>query len=79
MSGDLKNPSKAIPKGTLSGLALTFVTYALVVISMAASITRKSFYNNVNIIQEVRYFLFLFDFLKEKLTTYLIRPTCPAL
>lgn len=53
MSGDLKNPSKAIPKGTLSGLALTFVTYALVVIAMAASITRNSFYNNVNIIQEV--------------------------
>lgn len=53
MSGDLKNPSKAIPKGTLAGLALTFVTYALVVIAMAASITRKSFYKNVNIIQEV--------------------------
>ncbi|KAK5693191.1 hypothetical protein LTS12_028692, partial [Elasticomyces elasticus] len=52
MSGDLKNPSKAIPKGTLAGLALTFVTYALVVIAMAASITRKSFYKNVNIIQE---------------------------
>ncbi|KAL1858452.1 hypothetical protein Plec18170_002650 [Paecilomyces lecythidis] len=51
MSGDLKNPSKSIPKGTLSGLALTFVTYTLVIVSMAASITRQSFYNNVNIIQ----------------------------
>ena len=54
MSGDLKNPSKAIPKGTLSGLALTFVTYTLVVVAMAASITRVSFYNNLNVIQAVR-------------------------
>lgn len=54
MSGDLKNPSKAIPKGTLSGLALTFVTYTLVVVAMAASITRASFYNNLNVIQAVR-------------------------
>ncbi|OJJ41070.1 hypothetical protein ASPWEDRAFT_34547 [Aspergillus wentii DTO 134E9] len=53
MSGDLKNPSKSIPKGTLSGLALTFVTYTLVVLSMAASITRESFYNNTNVIEVV--------------------------
>lgn len=53
MSGDLKNPSKSIPKGTLSGLALTFITYALVILAMAASITRESFYNNVNVIQVV--------------------------
>ncbi|KAJ5309027.1 hypothetical protein N7508_004406 [Penicillium antarcticum] len=53
MSGDLKNPSKAIPKGTLSGLALTFITYALVILAMAASVTRESFYNNVNVIQVV--------------------------
>ncbi|KAJ5329197.1 hypothetical protein N7452_009587 [Penicillium brevicompactum] len=53
MSGDLKNPSKAIPKGTLSGLALTFVSYGLVILAMAASVTRESFYNNVNVIQIV--------------------------
>lgn len=40
MSGDLKHPSKAIPKGTLSGLALTFLAYTLVILAMAASITR---------------------------------------
>ncbi|KAJ5108953.1 hypothetical protein N7456_005628 [Penicillium angulare] len=55
MSGDLKNPSKSIPKGTLSGLALTFVTYTLVILAMAASITRESFYNNVNVIQIVNF------------------------
>jgi len=53
MSGDLKNPSKAIPKGTLSGLALTFVSYGLVILALAASVTRESFYNNVNVIQVV--------------------------
>ncbi|CAG8164954.1 unnamed protein product [Penicillium salamii] len=53
MSGDLKNPSKAIPKGTLSGLALTFVSYGLVILALAASVTRESFYNNVNVIQIV--------------------------
>ena len=53
MSGDLKNPSKAIPKGTLSGLALTFISYGLVILAMAASVTRESFYNNVNVIQVV--------------------------
>lgn len=52
MSGDLKNPSKSIPKGTLYGLGLTFFAYAVVVLSMAASISRRSFYQNVNIVQD---------------------------
>ncbi|KAL4890936.1 amino acid permease-domain-containing protein [Aspergillus ambiguus] len=51
MSGDLKNPSKSIPKGTLSGLALTFVTYSIVILAMAASVTRDSFYKNTNVVQ----------------------------
>ncbi|KAL2833463.1 amino acid permease-domain-containing protein [Aspergillus cavernicola] len=51
MSGDLKNPSKSIPKGTLSGLALTFVLYTLVIFAMAASLTRASLYNNASIVQ----------------------------
>ncbi|KAJ4331067.1 hypothetical protein N0V95_009953 [Ascochyta clinopodiicola] len=51
MSGDLKHPSKAIPKGTLYGLGLTFVLYTVVIIAMAASIGRESFYNNTNVIQ----------------------------
>jgi potassium/chloride transporter 9 len=55
MSGDLKNPSKSIPKGTLGSLALTFITYALVILAMAASITRESLYNNVNVIQIVNF------------------------
>lgn len=51
MSGDLKHPSKAIPKGTLYGVGLTFVLYTVVIFSMAASIARETFYNNTNVIQ----------------------------
>ena len=56
MSGDLKHPSKAIPKGTLSGLGLTFFAYTVVIFAMAASITRASLYANVNVIQDVSMF-----------------------
>lgn len=52
MSGDLKNPSVAIPRGTLGGLALTFIAYGLVIVAMAASLTRESFYRNVNVVQD---------------------------
>ncbi|CAN9421451.1 unnamed protein product [Alternaria alternata] len=51
MSGDLKHPSKAIPKGTLYGIGLTFILYTLVIFAMAASIARETFYNNTNVIQ----------------------------
>jgi potassium/chloride transporter 9 len=51
MSGDLKHPSKAIPKGTLWALVLTFVSYVLVILAMAATTTRASFIANVNVIQ----------------------------
>jgi potassium/chloride transporter 9 len=51
MSGDLKHPSKAIPKGTLYGIGLTFLLYTLVIFAMAASIARETFYNNTNVIQ----------------------------
>lgn len=53
MSGDLRNPSKSIPSGTLYGILLTFVSYALVIVAMAASISRLTFYRNVNVIQDV--------------------------
>ena len=52
MSGDLKDPSKSIPKGTLSGLSLTFCTYTVVILGIAASVTRESLHNDVNIIQD---------------------------
>jgi len=53
MSGDLRNPSKSIPKGTLHGLLLTFVAYTMVILSMGATIKRESLYKDLNIIQDV--------------------------
>jgi amino acid transporter len=55
MSGDLKHPSKAIPKGTLYGLGLTFALYTTVIFVLAASVSRETFYNNTNVIQLVSY------------------------
>jgi solute carrier family 12 (potassium/chloride transporters), member 9 len=52
MSGDLRKPSKSIPKGTLYGLATTFVLYTLVILAMAGTITRPSFARNANVIQD---------------------------
>jgi potassium/chloride transporter 9 len=54
MSGDLKHPSKAIPKGTLYGLGLTFGLYTMVIAALAASVSRETFYKNTNVIQLVR-------------------------
>ncbi|KAF2034688.1 hypothetical protein EK21DRAFT_97325 [Setomelanomma holmii] len=51
MSGDLKHPSKAIPKGTLYGLGLTFALYAIVIVTLAASVSRETFHRNTNVIQ----------------------------
>ncbi|KAF9881148.1 solute carrier family 12 member 3 [Colletotrichum karsti] len=50
MSGDLRNPSKDIPKGTLWAMMTTFIAYLVVVFSMAATTTHASFLNNTNII-----------------------------
>ncbi|KAK4164892.1 amino acid permease-domain-containing protein [Cladorrhinum sp. PSN259] len=52
MSGDLKNPSKAIPKGTLWAMLSTLVSYLLVIFSLASSTTHASFLRNGNVIQE---------------------------
>jgi len=53
MSGDLRNPSKSIPKGTLHGLLFTFVAYTLVILAMGATISRETLYTNTNVIQGV--------------------------
>ncbi len=52
MSGDLKNPSKAIPVGTLWAMLSTLIAYLLVILSLAASTTHASFLENPNIIQD---------------------------
>jgi solute carrier family 12 (potassium/chloride transporters), member 9 len=50
MSGDLRNPSKAIPKGTLWAMLSTFIAYLVVIFSMASSTTHASFLRNANTI-----------------------------
>ncbi|KXJ92869.1 amino acid permease [Microdochium bolleyi] len=50
MSGDLRNPSKSIPKGTLWAMLSTFVLYLLVILSLASSTTQASFLRNTNVI-----------------------------
>ncbi|SPN98877.1 related to na+/k+/2cl- cotransporter [Cephalotrichum gorgonifer] len=52
MSGDLRNPSKAIPKGTLWAMMSTFIAYLVVIFSMASSTTHESFLKNANVIPE---------------------------
>ncbi|EFX04077.1 k-cl co-transporter [Grosmannia clavigera kw1407] len=52
MSGDLRNPSKSIPVGTLWAMLSTFVVYLLVILSLAASTTHDSLLFQPNIIQE---------------------------
>lgn len=46
ISGDLKDPAKSIPLGTLSGIACTFITYATLFFLSAASCSRQLLQNN---------------------------------
>lgn len=53
MSGDLRKPSKSIPKGTNWALAFTFGVYVIVFVLLAATVARESFYRNLGIVGEV--------------------------
>ncbi|KAL2207610.1 hypothetical protein CC79DRAFT_1272811 [Sarocladium strictum] len=50
MSGDLREPSRMIPKGTLWAMLTTFVVYFVVIFSMALSTTHSSFVANPDVI-----------------------------
>lgn len=53
MSGDLQNPSRSIPKGTLSGLFASFWLYFVVILALGASVPRELFLKDIKIIQSV--------------------------
>lgn len=65
MSGDLKKPNKSIPKGTLNGLKLTYVSYSIVILAMGSSISRELLYKNIQVLQDVsmnKYIILLGEF-----------------
>ncbi|KAK0383486.1 hypothetical protein NLU13_9397 [Sarocladium strictum] len=50
MSGDLREPSRMIPKGTLWAMLTTFIVYFVIIFSMALSTTHASFVANPDVI-----------------------------
>lgn len=53
MSGDLRNPSVSIPRGTLAGMGLTFFIYVAVIFSVASTVTRNTLYYDISVMQDV--------------------------
>lgn len=53
MSGELKTPSKSIPKGTLWGLLITFILYLLVIVSIGSTTPRELLHKDLAIIQTI--------------------------
>lgn len=53
MSGDLRKPSKSIPKGTNWALLFTYGIYVLSFIIFAGTISRESFYLDLGIVSDV--------------------------
>ena len=52
MSGDLKNPSRAIPVGTFAAIGFTFLIYASIAVLMASSSSHASLVGEVMVMQE---------------------------
>ena len=56
MSGELKNPKKSIPNGTLWAIGVSFVIYMLLALWIAQSATEAELLNNYYIMVEKAYF-----------------------
>lgn len=59
MSGDLRKPSKSIPKGTNWSLLCTFLIYAVVFVILAGTTARTSFYLDIGVMGDISYMPFL--------------------
>lgn len=55
MSGELKNPSKSIPLGTLNGLLTSFILYLSVIVSLGFSVPRNLLHHDIKIIQTINF------------------------
>jgi len=53
MSGDLEDPSKSIPTGTLWAVGSTFCVYTFIVVLMGGSISRSTMYTDLSVLQDV--------------------------
>ncbi|CAO3566393.1 unnamed protein product [Mortierella alpina] len=53
MSGDLEDPSKSIPKGTLWAVGSTFCVYTCIVVLMGGSISRSTMYTDLSVLQDI--------------------------
>ncbi|MCF6240735.1 MAG: hypothetical protein L3J74_05250 [Bacteroidales bacterium] len=56
MSGDLKNPNKDIPRGTLAAIIVGFVVYILLAIGVAAFVERDILINDSNFLMHIARF-----------------------
>ncbi|KAK9767020.1 hypothetical protein K7432_003495 [Basidiobolus ranarum] len=53
MSGNLRKPSKSIPKGTLAAVVVTFMLYMIINIMLAASTTKETLVKRLSILQDI--------------------------
>ena len=52
LSGDLKDPAKSIPSGTIAAIGSAIVVYCALVVTMGASFPRATLKTNMNAMQE---------------------------
>lgn len=55
MSGELKKPSKSIPRGTMVGIFFVFAMYLVQNLLLAASCERKLLVGNASVLQDITY------------------------
>ena len=60
MSGDLKSPAKAIPRGTLLGIGTSLLVYLVLAVMLAAGVARASLQKHILILQDLSYKEWLF-------------------
>lgn len=56
MSGDLKEPAKSIPRGTMSAIAITFFVYVAIMVWLALNASREELLGNKLVMQRIAFF-----------------------